>query len=85
MLGEFLTGFQTCNALSERLFRSYNQSYYEDVHLEYSFERSWYHFIKIKVSKTSNQLTLDDMKLTTATEAPLKPSSVNKDAKENLL
>ena len=34
MLGEFLTGFQTCNALSELLFRSYNLSYYEDVHLE---------------------------------------------------
>ena len=34
MLGEFLTGFQTCNALSELLFRCYSLSYYEDAHLE---------------------------------------------------
>ena len=34
MLGEFLTGFQTCNVCFERLFRSYNSSCYEDVHLK---------------------------------------------------
>ena len=39
--------------------------------------------IKIRMSKTSDQLTLDDVKLGTTTEALLKSSSVNKNAKEN--
>ena len=39
--------------------------------------------IKIKVSETSNQLAIGDVKLTTATEALLKSCSVDKAAKEN--
>ena len=39
--------------------------------------------IKIKVSETSNQLAIGDVKLTTATEALLKSWSVDKAAKEN--
>ena len=39
--------------------------------------------IKIKVSETSNQLAIDYVKLTTATEALLKSCSVDKAAKEN--
>ena len=41
-----------------------------------------YELIKIKVSTMSKQFVLDDVKLTSATEAFLKSSSVNKDAKE---
>ena len=42
-----------------------------------------FRLIKIKVSETSNQLVIDDVKLTTATEALLKSFSVDKAAKEN--
>ena len=37
--------------------------------------------IKIKVSETSNQLAIDDVKLTAATEALLKSCSVDKAVK----
>ena len=42
-----------------------------------------FRLIKIKVSETSNQLVIDDVKLTTATGALLKSFSVDKAAKEN--
>ena len=38
--------------------------------------------IKVKVSESSNQLAIGDVKLTTATEALLKSCSVDKAAKE---
>ena len=42
-----------------------------------------FRLIKVKVSETSNQLAIGDVKLTTATEAPLMSCSVDKTAKEN--
>ena len=42
-----------------------------------------FQLIKIKVSETSNQLAIGDVKVTTATEALLTSCSVDKAAEEN--
>ena len=89
MLSEFLRGFQTnspmmsflCGSLETIIRRVMKMFIKEDV---LNKAVTAFRLIKIKVSETSNQLAIGDVKLTTATEALLKSCSVDKSAKENI-
>ena len=88
MLGEFLRRFQTnspmmpflCGSLKTMICCVMKMFIKEDVLTE---AVTAFRLIKIKVSETSNQLAIGDVKLATATEALLKSCSVDKAAKEN--
>ena len=87
MVSKFTRGFQTnssmmpflCGSLETMIRRVLKMFVKEDVLNE---AVTPFRLIKIKVSKTSNQLAIGDVKLTTATEALLKSCSVDKAAKE---
>ena len=89
MLGDFLRGFQTnspmmpflCGSLGTMIRRVMKMFIKEDVLNE---AVTAFQLIKIKVSETSNQLAISDVRLTTTTEALLRSCSVDKAAKENL-
>ena len=68
------------------LFRNHDLLCYKDDHSKKNVLNeavTAFQVIKIKVSETSNQLAIGDVKLTTATEALLKSCSVDKAGKEN--
>ena len=68
MLNELLRGFQTNSPMMP--FHHVIQMFIKEDVLNEAVTAFW--LIKIKVSETSNQLAIDDVKLTAATEALLK-------------
>ena len=86
ILSKFTRGFQTnssmmpflCGSLETMIRRVLKMFVKEDVLNE---AVTPFRLIKIKVSKTSNQLAIGDVKLTSATEALLKSCSVDKACK----